>query len=171
MALELVSTSQMNFVRAKAPADCGPLANRLADKIVYEVALCLGFVPTAERFEQLLQVGEVQIWQCIRPSTSQVVAWAIDVFRFDDHEMFVWCNGPWDNGLVAEILPSMARAIFTQDKKAVRIWMVLPLPMASGGQEMLMSLGFDPWKDDAARGVKQTFGLDRATWVVYQDPP
>lgn len=166
---ELGSTPQWQFVKAKNPKDCGPMADRLGDTAVYEVALCLGFAPTPERFAALLSAGEVQIWQCLRPGSNDVIAWAIDVFRFDDHEMFVWCARGWDNGLISEILPHMAQAIFTQDKEAIRIWMVIPLPMPQGSEEMLMSMGFDPWKDDAARGLKQTYGLDRTTWAIYNE--
>lgn len=169
MPIELASTPQLQFIKAKKASDCGPMATRLADKAVYEVALCLGFVPTPEEFGQMLDAQEIQVWQCVRPGTTQVIAWAIDVFRFDDHEMYVWCNGAWDNALVGEILPSMAQAIFTQDAQAIRIWMVLALPMPAGSEQMVMSLGFDPWKDDAARGLKQTFGLERTTWAIYQD--
>lgn len=169
MPTELVSTPQLQFKKAQKPSDCGPLAERLGDKAVYEVALCLGYAPTPDEFAVLLQTGEVCIWQCLRPGALQPVAWAIDVFRFDDHEMFVWCEGGWDNGLVAEVLSLIAKAIFTQDTKAIRLWMVIPLPLPKGSEQMLMGQGFDPWKDDAARGVKQTYGLERHTWTVYQD--
>lgn len=167
MPTQLASSGQLQFIKAENPKDCGPIAERLGDKAVHELALCLYFVPQPEEFAEMLAKGVINIWRCVRPATGETVAWAIDVYRFDDHEMFVWCKDGWDNALVGEILASMAEGIFTADKAAIRIWMVIPVPLPVGSEEMLMSLGFDPWRDDLGQGHKQTYGLDRTTWLVY----
>lgn len=170
MPTELSSTPTLKFVKTQNPRDCGPIAEHLGDRAVYEVALCLGYVPTPEKFAALLAAQEVQVWQCFEAGQSQPVAYAIDTFRFDDHELFVWCVGGWNNDRVVEVLGPLTRGVFASDAAASRIWMVIPLPLPKGSEEAIMGLGFDPWQDDAARGLKQTYGLERATFIAYNEP-
>lgn len=136
---------------------------------VYEIALCLGYIPSRDELQELFDAQELHIWRLRSLESQQEVGLAIDCHPFGDHEMYVWCFSDWDNALVEEALEHMAQRAFARHPDIAAVFTVLPKPWPEGSEDLLLGLGYDAWPSDTDRGLKDSYALERHTFDVYHE--
>jgi hypothetical protein len=166
---EFKPTAQYRYSPVLTPDGCPDLRDHLADTNIYEIALCLGYVPTVQEFAQFLESGEIQVWQVSPRAGGAPVAFAIDSHIFGDHETYVHLLGPWQAQVATDVLADLAAHVFATDTTAKWVYSAVPLAVAKQAQAAWVELGWDVIRSDTDRGLKKTFGLERSVYALYKD--
>lgn len=159
----------LNWSKIRHVSEMPELYEKRKNPEVYEIALCLGYIPSQHELQELLDNHELHVWRLRDADSLLEVGLAIDCHPFGDHEMYVWCFSGWDNALVEEALESMAQRAFARHPDIAAVFTVLPKPWPDGGEELLLNLGYDAWPSDTDRGLKDSYALERHTFNVYHE--